>query len=67
MVKVWILVFQVFLTGAYGPGAGGPAVVDNLATKTECERVARNLQFLNRKHYEFESMCIEAWKVKAEK
>lgn len=57
MIKVWILVFYM----GNGINAGGPSVIDNIATKAECQRVASEI---NKGPHVSNLRCIEAWKVK---
>ena len=35
MIYVWVLVFYV----SHGSNAGGPSVIDNIATRDECMRI----------------------------
>jgi len=58
MIKVWVLVFYM----STGYQSGGPAVIDNIASADECQRVAKIMN-------EWKSpyaivRCIEVWKVK---
>jgi hypothetical protein len=57
MTSVWILVFYMA-----GYQAGGPAVIDNISTQQECERVAALLSDLRR--WSNDSRCIEVRKIK---
>jgi hypothetical protein len=57
MTSVWILVFYMA-----GYQAGGPAVIDNISTQQECERVAALLSDLRR--WSSDSRCIEVRKIK---
>lgn len=54
-IVVWVLV-------AYTDGynAGGPLVVDNIATKAECERLAARIKYLGD---ETEAVCTQVQKV----
>lgn len=57
MIKVWVLVFYM---GHHA--AGGPTVIDNIATKEECVRIQKIISYNNRKaNY---SKCIQVEKVK---
>ena len=60
-VSVWVLVFFSGFTTYHGAG-GGPAVIDNIATLAECQR----LQTLVRETMpdRMNSRCIEVRKVK---
>lgn len=57
MISVWVLVF--WMSAGH---AGGPAVIDNIASQQECARI----QSLVREIREFgaTSRCIEVRKVK---
>jgi hypothetical protein len=56
MVKVWMLyLFMNYVN------AGGPMVIDNIASYSECRRV--QLVMAQRPYYN-DSQCIEVWKVK---
>lgn len=58
MTYVWVLVFYV----AGGNQAGGPAVIDNIATKEECVRIQSVLQDDDPKVRR--ARCIQVGKVK---
>lgn len=62
MIKVWVLMMYLTSWNTYA-GAGGPAVIDNIASKSECERLAsyyiENIPADYRKY-----TCVEVWKVK---
>ncbi len=54
-VSVWVLVFYIS-----GYSAGGPSVIDNIATLQECQRVAGLLP----KNSEDRTRCIEVLKTR---
>ena len=60
MIKVWVLVFYMGVSG-HQAKAGGPMVIDNIATKEECARVHK---LLGEWSYGKGGQCIEVWKVK---
>jgi hypothetical protein len=60
MVKVWVLMAFMSMLDGHG-GNGGPIVIDNIATLSECNRLARN--FLTVPHQDFHWTCTEVWKV----
>lgn len=53
MMTVWILILYMG-----GSNSGGPAVIDNIASRAECERVKAVI------NTRYSSQCIEVWKVK---
>lgn len=55
MTKVWILVFYVSSLQQ-----GGPAVIDNISSAKECQRIAREIDDMK---LSVDSRCIEVWKV----
>lgn len=61
MVKVWVLMMYLTTWNTYG-GAGGPVVIDNIASKAECERlmsyVYQNLSKVDTRS----AVCVEVWK-----
>lgn len=61
MVKVWVLMAFMSMYDGRG-GNGGPVVIDNIASKSECERVAAN--FAGVSHQDFMWACVEVWKVR---
>lgn len=64
MIKVWILI--AMFARSYGSNSdyGGPIIVDNIANRSECERVADNYNAINNQRFTLEYRCIEVWKVK---
>lgn len=63
MIKVWVLIAYMW-TGY----SGGPLVIDNIASESECERLAQNIRVLSKGETGFysysPSRCVEVWKVK---
>ena len=56
MIKVWILIFYIS-----GYQTGGPAVIDNIATSSECTRLSRVFDAMpHSRSYG----CISVWKIK---
>lgn len=58
MIKVWILM----LMSTSGGHSVHTAIVDNLATKEDCQRVATSFR-----SFEFgrqEAKCVQVWKMK---
>jgi hypothetical protein len=53
-VKVWILIFYMG-----GTTSGGPAVIDNIATREECQRIEK---VMGEVRGMTASRCIEVWK-----
>lgn len=61
MIKVWVLIAYMW-TG----NAGGPLVIDNIASQQECERVAENIRYMTRDTLlnGTPTRCVEVWKIK---
>ena len=63
MIKVWVLI--AYMWAGY---AGGPVIIDNIASKSECERLVQSIKYLSssdsRLYSNPPSTCIEVWKVK---
>lgn len=58
MIKVWILVF--FLSGPNNSDGGGPAVIDNIRSVQECQRIEKII--LDMGNYNTRTKCIEVIK-----
>jgi hypothetical protein len=65
MVKVWILIAMFARYNGSNSDFGGPIVIDNIASSSECERVAANYKTVNSSIFTLEYKCIEVWKVVA--
>lgn len=57
MISVWILVFWMA-----ADKAGGPAVIDNIASQQECVRMQALIREI--REWGFSSRCIEVRKAK---
>jgi hypothetical protein len=58
-MTVWVLVFYIA-----GFNAGGPAVIDNITTQAECERVRVLLPGMQFESTTSRTRCIEVRKTK---
>ena len=61
MIKVWILI--AMLSGDSRTATNGITIVDNIASKSECERISEHVKSLSDSSY-IRARCVEVWKVK---
>lgn len=64
MIKVWVLIAYL-----YSGNAGGPFIIDNIATQQDCERVAENVKYMaslstHTLYSTVPTRCVEVRKIK---